>query len=669
MDTLLKPVKTLFNHLSIIQKFSLMFVLYLVPISYITYFVVSDHTEVIEQIQSEAEGLSIIHSLTPLIIASAKHRGLTNAFLNGNASSQAEIDSLKSQIDKHWQLAEQKLKHLNDTEITALFNQEKQSWLSLKSESTVTAAESFKQHSNIIAGLLKLISYIEESSKLFVDTNIENAYIISIYTRELPLLIENIGKARGIGTGILSKQKSTTKEILELSNFLNSIRNSIENINHYLKNIAQLEIAEKELITRFKSDNMVFLNLSNKNLLQTNSYDFDANKYFESGTATINNSITLLEVLYQLLNNNINFEENELNNEILLNFMSTLALLLGAIYFFIAFYSNIKTSIRQIHDVLGSLTEGNLTEEVKLESKDELLLIANDINKMTHSFRSLVSKVHESSDKVFLSSKENAVMSESTHENISQQNLEIEQVAQAINEMSSTVSDVALNAENTALATTDADTESTMGKEIVDKSIASIQSLSKELESSTETINDLQKHAQSIGSVLDVIQEIANQTNLLALNAAIEAARAGESGRGFAVVADEVRTLAGKTQESTEQIRKMIETLQLAANKATDSMKLGNEQSGITVSQANEAGVALIKISDSIDNISKMTEQIASAAVQQSSVAEEIKQNIINVKNLSDVTKNNAFESTTNSENLLVIAEELRSQVDTFKID
>ncbi len=669
MEKLLFPVRKLFNQLSIIQKFSLMFVLYLIPITFIGYYVVSEHNKAIALIRSESEGLKIIHALTPLIINTAKYRGLTHIFLNGDNTVKTRIETLRSRLDQYWKDTEQEIALLGDDEITRLFQQDKKSWQHLKPINlTLPPSQIFDHHSKIISSLLKLISLIEEKSKLFLDPDLENAFIINIYTRELPALIENIGKARGLGAGILAKHQITTEESIKVSNFLNNIRNLKENIHHNLSQISQLNAAEKIIIERFEQSHTLFLNTASKNVLQSGKPSSNPEQFFKQGTASVQHSLALLGMLYLKLNKRIQQQKSVLSIKIIINFISTLALLLGSGYFFVAFYANLKRSIKQIHTVLKNITQGNLTDKVNLESKDELRFIANDINKMISSFRTLVSQVHKSTEKVLLSSKQNTQLSDNTLETISQQNIEIEQVATAMNEMSSTVHDVAQNAENTASATNHADNESIKGKIIVEKSIESIQSLSRELKTSSETINQLQKHALKIGSVLDVIQEIANQTNLLALNAAIEAARAGESGRGFAVVADEVRTLAGKTQESTEQIRTMIETLQKATNEAATSMTRGNEQSEITVIQANEAGAALAKIADAMNSISKMSEQIASAAVEQSTVAEEINRNIFNVKKLSDSTNNNAEETVANSEQLLQIAEELRSQITQFKI-
>jgi methyl-accepting chemotaxis protein len=168
--------------------------------------------------------------------------------------------------------------------------------------------------------------------------------------------------------------------------------------------------------------------------------------------------------------------------------------------------------------------------------------------------------------------------------------------------------------------------------------------------------------------VLNVIRDIADQTNLLALNAAIEAARAGEQGRGFAVVADEVRTLANRTQESTSEIQTMIERLQTAARNAVTSMESGQSLTLSNVKQADKAGLALDEIASAVKTISDMNAMIASAAEEQSAVAEEINRSVVNITQISDETATGARQTTSTAEALAGLAVQLRSLALQFKV-
>ncbi|GAA6131544.1 methyl-accepting chemotaxis protein [Halopseudomonas sabulinigri] len=249
---------------------------------------------------------------------------------------------------------------------------------------------------------------------------------------------------------------------------------------------------------------------------------------------------------------------------------------------------------------------------------------------------------------------------------LAQQRNETDLVAAAINEMAAATQEVSGNVQSTATATRDASELALHGKNVATKARESIENLSGAVNTATTVANKLASDAREIGTVVDVIKGIAEQTNLLALNAAIEAARAGEQGRGFAVVADEVRALASRTAESTEQIHSLIANLQHAAQGTVDSMRIGNEQAERGVAQVIEADDALEGIRQAVERINEMAGQIASAAEEQSSVAEEINRNVTNIASLADSTSQEAQRSADLSGELAATAEQQVNLVERF---
>jgi methyl-accepting chemotaxis protein len=249
-----------------------------------------------------------------------------------------------------------------------------------------------------------------------------------------------------------------------------------------------------------------------------------------------------------------------------------------------------------------------------------------------------------------------------------QQHSATDQVATAITEMSATVQEVARNASDAADAATEADRNVLQGQEVVQKTIGAITDLAQDVDNAAHVIRDLSTNSDNIGKVLDVIKGIAEQTNLLALNAAIEAARAGEQGRGFAVVADEVRTLASRTQESTQEIQEMIEKLQDGAGNAVKVMETGCDKAQTTVTLAEDAGAALKAITTSVNDISQMNVQIATAAEEQNAVTEDINRNVVDISSVSDSTAEASNQIETATSSLAVLAAELQQQVDQFRI-
>jgi len=203
---------------------------------------------------------------------------------------------------------------------------------------------------------------------------------------------------------------------------------------------------------------------------------------------------------------------------------------------------------------------------------------------------------------------------------------------------------------------------------VVNEAIEAIRTLAAEVESAAGVIGVLDNDSQSIGSVLDVIRDIADQTNLLALNAAIEAARAGEQGRGFAVVADEVRTLASRTQESTQEIQQMIEALQVGAKKAVEVMRQGQTRATSSMETASGAQTALSGIISSVSSITDMNNMIASAAEEQSSVVEEMNKNVHSINDAAEKTLNIANQSSMAGDELRKLAAQLQESVTQFKI-
>jgi aerotaxis receptor len=227
---------------------------------------------------------------------------------------------------------------------------------------------------------------------------------------------------------------------------------------------------------------------------------------------------------------------------------------------------------------------------------------------------------------------------QNTSAGVAAQQIGIAQVATAMTEMSATVQEVARNAAMTARHTAAGQEESQAGQVVVEETISAIHGLSDEIKQASGVIEQLSGYSENIGSILAVIKGIAEQTNLLALNAAIEAARAGEQGRGFAVVADEVRTLASRTQDSTQAIEKMIEHLQSGAKQAVRVMECSQESAGSCVDIAARAGDALRTLTGTIDRISEMNHQIATASEEQSVVAEDIQKSVINISLAAEET-------------------------------
>jgi len=312
--------------------------------------------------------------------------------------------------------------------------------------------------------------------------------------------------------------------------------------------------------------------------------------------------------------------------------------------------------------------EGDLTERLKVSGRDETADLARAFNQFIEKIHATISQVAGSTSQLTTAAEQMSLVTHETNNGVNKQKIETEQVASALNEMTATVMEVARNAESAADAANQADIQASEGKNIVALTIDSINTLATEVENAANVIQDVEKDSAEIGSVLEVIQGIAEQTNLLALNAAIEAARAGEQGRGFAVVADEVRNLASRTQESTEEIRKMIERLQAGSHNAVIVMEEGRNRAKESVDQAAKTGSALERITSAVADINSMNNQIATAAHQQGIVAEEINKNVVNITQIADETSEGTIQLSKSGIELAHLAQDLQGLVGQFKI-
>ncbi|MBA1293895.1 methyl-accepting chemotaxis protein [Pseudomonas lurida] len=312
--------------------------------------------------------------------------------------------------------------------------------------------------------------------------------------------------------------------------------------------------------------------------------------------------------------------------------------------------------------------EGDLTQRLAYAKKDELGELVNWFNRFLDKLQPTIAQIKQSITEARGTADQSSAIARQTSEGMQVQFREIDQVATASNEMSATAHDVANSASNAASAARGADQSAREGMQIIEKSTRDITTLADEVSKAVGEVEALAVNSEQIGSVLEVIRSIAEQTNLLALNAAIEAARAGESGRGFAVVADEVRNLAKRTQDSVEEIRQVIERIQSGTRGVVATMHSSQNQAQNNAGQIHQAVQALGKISDAVTVISDMNLQIASAAEQQSAVAEEVNRNVSAIRTVTETLTGQATESAAISSQLNALASQQMKLMDQFKV-
>ncbi|MDG9923113.1 MULTISPECIES: methyl-accepting chemotaxis protein [unclassified Pseudomonas] len=312
--------------------------------------------------------------------------------------------------------------------------------------------------------------------------------------------------------------------------------------------------------------------------------------------------------------------------------------------------------------------EGDLTKRLDYARQDELGELAGWFNRFLDKLQPIIADVKRSVQDARSTADQSAAIASQTSAGMQQQFREVDQVATASQEMSATAHDVANNASQAADAARGADAAAREGLAVIDRTTLSIEQLANELNAAMQEVESLASSSEQIGSVLEVIRAIAEQTNLLALNAAIEAARAGEAGRGFAVVADEVRNLAKRTQDSVEEIRQVIENLQNGTRDVVGSMHSSHKQAQGSVELVEQAVTSLRRIGDAVTVINDMNLQIASAAEEQSAVAEEVNRNVATIRDVTEALSGQADESARVSQTLNSLANHQQGLMDQFRV-
>mgnify|MGYP000169644637 CR=1 FL=1 len=312
--------------------------------------------------------------------------------------------------------------------------------------------------------------------------------------------------------------------------------------------------------------------------------------------------------------------------------------------------------------------DGDLTQRLAYAKKDELGELVNWFNRFLDKLQPTIAQIKQSITEARGTADQSSAIARQTSEGMQVQFREIDQVATASNEMSATAHDVANSASNAASAARGADQSAREGMSIIEQSTRDITTLADEVSKAVGEVEALAVNSEQIGSVLEVIRSIAEQTNLLALNAAIEAARAGESGRGFAVVADEVRTLARRTQHSTEEIEQMISRLHSGVGAAVKAMGSSHEMANGTVGQSEKVQQALENILGAVGMIVDQNQQIAAAVEQQTAVAHDIDQNIVEINRAGEHAAQGAQHTEAASRQLATQVVELKQLIGAFRV-
>ncbi len=668
------PATALMNKLNCSKKMLLISIAFITPLLITLYLLFSEQMIAVKFAENEITGVEYIVPVRQLIQHFPEHRGMTNAYLAGNESFKAKILAKRKQLAEDIRLVDEIDQKLGAQLGTAAqWRRIKSTWSQLETEAfNGPAKEVFARHTALIAEVLDLVKNISDSSNLTLDPELDSFYIKEAIVNLLPQVVENLGQARGMSSGLAARQLVSNQESIKLTSLISTVQKNINGLKRGMQVLGQANTGLSNKIGSQVQQTIAgsegYLNFLTTEILNAKQVNVQSGTVFSKGTTTIKANFKILDTLVPELDGLLEQRIEGLYSKMTIVLSIVAAIVMLAIYLFAGFYQSFETAISKLQETATTLASGNLVPRAQLDNEDEFADLADAFNSMADQFSDVIRQLEVSIDVLASSTEEMSMTSQETNRGVQQQQEQIEQVATAMTEMAATVQEVAKHASETASATQAAHGAVTEGQDLANNTKQVINSLSDEIEIATNVVQELADDGDKIGGVLSVIQSIAEQTNLLALNAAIEAARAGENGRGFAVVADEVRTLASRTQESTEEIHKMIERLQSGTEKAVKVMIEGKKRSERTVTETEKGNEHLKGIADSVISIDDMATHIASASEEQAAVAEEMSRNISNISAVTEQSAQSSQQISQSSDELAKLAADIQSAISRFKV-
>ncbi|MCX4063606.1 methyl-accepting chemotaxis protein [Pseudomonas sp. S1Bt30] len=676
MKSLLYPAVALMNRLSFGMKFSLISVLFLLPMLATNAFLVRDAWREFQGTRVELQSLDVLGSSLAL---RRDLETLNNQVqINATLGQSAKVGDLESTISALEQSVLSRLQGLApisvDPEHVAVFAAKRAELLdAFKAQQQET---SLLSKSALIGKLLNkaqmLGQIIASQAGLSRDPQSDLRQLSDLITSVTPLVSQTLGEGRAMGTfslgqGFLNSSSSTRfDELLQQLEKLHA-----EYALKLQDALGSSSAAHTALDGLAKASNASLKQgseLFEERVVMAETLDASWQGFYDDVSQLMAKTYELDEATLGFLDQQLQqrLAQKRLHMVVLVSALTAVFLLI--FYLYAGFYASTRTTLRHLGQMMDDVAAGDMTVTFVARSRDELGELGQVFNGTVAKIHDLIERVGHTVSQVERQAGQVEVVSDSSNQAVRGQRTQIEQVATAMNQMSSTAQEVARNAAAAVGSAQRVNEETVNGRGLVHSQQSSIACLATEIDQSVRAIHQLASDSQAISRVLDVIKSIAEQTNLLALNAAIEAARAGEQGRGFAVVADEVRTLARRTQQSTEEIEQMISRLHQGVEAAVTAMGSSHEMANGTVGQSEKVQQALDNILGAVGLIVDQNQQIAAAVEQQTAVAHDIDQNIVEINRAGEHAADGAQQTAAASRQLSLQVVELKQLIGAFRV-
>lgn len=676
MKSLLYPAVALMNRLSFGMKFSLISVLFLVPMLVTNFYLVRDSYREFQGTRIELQSLDLLGRSVELRRDLETLNNLVQ--INVALGQSPKLGNLESQISTLEQGVLTRLQAMTamttDPEQIVVFNAKRDEMIAaFKAQQTEKSLQSKSGMTGKLLGSAQIFSQIIASQAgLSRDNQSDMRQLSELATSVTPRITQILGEGRAIGSSALGQGFLNSAS----SNRFDELLAQIEKVQgeYGLKlqdTLASSKAARDTLAAQADSSKASLKKageLFEEKVVMADTLDTPWQAFFDQATGLMDQTYQLNDATLKFLDAQLQQRLEQNRTHMILQAVALSVVFVLIFYLYGGFYASTRTTLKRLGGVMDKVAAGDMTVTFSAHSHDELGELGEVFNGTVKKIHDLIERVGQTVSEVERQAGQVENVSARSNQAVAGQRTQIEQVATAMNQMSATSLEVARSAAAAVSSAHSVNDETISGRGLVQSQQGSIAALASEIDQSVRVINQLASDSQSISRVLEVIKSIAEQTNLLALNAAIEAARAGEQGRGFAVVADEVRTLAKRTQQSTEEIEQMITKLHGGVGAAVKAMGVSHEMASGTVGQSEKVQQALENILGAVGTIVDQNQQIAAAVEQQTAVAHDIDQNIVEINRAGERTAEGAHQTEDASRALSMQVVELKQLISAFRV-
>ncbi len=676
VKSLLYPAVALMNRLSFGMKFSLISVLFLVPMLVTNFYLVRDSYREFQGTRVELQSLDLLGSGLSLRRDLETLNNLVQ--INVTLGQSGKAGNIESNISALEQSVLSRLQGLaamtTDPEQIAFFDGKRDEMIAaFKAQQTENSLQSKSALIGKLLGNAQIFSQIITSQAgLSRDSQSDMRQLSELITNVTPAVTQTLGEGRAMGSYSLGQGFLNSASSTRFDELLAQIEKLQAEYGLKLQDALGSSKAAHETLAaqaeRSKASLKKASELFEEQVVMADTLDAPWQTFYDQVTGLIDQTYQLNEATLKFLGTQLQQRLEQHRTHMILQAVALALVFVLIFYLYGGFYASTRTTLKRLGAVMDKVAAGDMTVTFSANSRDELGELGEVFTGTVKKIHDLIERVGQTVSEVERQAGQVENVSAQSNQAVAGQRTQIEQVATAMNQMSATSLEVARSAAAAVSSAHSVNDETISGRGLVESQQGSIAALASEIDQSARVINQLASDSQSISRVLEVIKSIAEQTNLLALNAAIEAARAGEQGRGFAVVADEVRTLAKRTQQSTEEIEQMIAKLHSGVGAAVKAMGTSHQMANGTVGQSEKVQQALENILGAVGMIVDQNQQIAAAVEQQTAVAHDIDQNIVEINRAGERTAEGAHQTENASRALSAQVVELKQLISAFRV-